>query len=55
MSIRIGNNNTIKNSIIGNKSKIKGEKKNWLLEIIVGTVIAVAAGIILLIIQTRNF
>ncbi|MBE6377101.1 MAG: hypothetical protein E7050_11670 [Lentisphaerae bacterium] len=50
MSIHIGNNNTIKNSVIADKSQINQEEKNWAQRhpIISGILISVISGVILL-------
>lgn len=50
MSIKIGDNNKIKNSIISDRSQINQEKPHWAQRhpIITGVAISVIAGIILL-------
>ena len=50
MSIKIGDNNKIKNSIISDRSQINQEKLNWAQRhpIITGVAISVISGVILL-------
>ena len=57
MAIHIGNNNTIKNSVIADKSQINQEKKTWTQRhpIIAGIIISVMAGVLVGVILLFSF